>query len=107
MTRNTQNLSVEIVRFVDNWQPGWVACEFLDAENNRHTLVDKVPMFTDELLASKSAYPRPGAVRCEVLQRWQDVRGRELARVSTERPDTVESAEGRSQFVVFSTQLSD
>jgi hypothetical protein len=37
---------VQIVRFVADSQPGFVACELLDAAGRRHTLVDKVPIFT-------------------------------------------------------------
>ena len=65
-------LAVQIVRFVDDTQPGVVACEFSDADGRRHTLIDKVPIFTTEHLDASSAYPQGGAVRCEVLSRWRD-----------------------------------
>jgi len=106
MHLNTQNLAVQIVRFVDDTQPGRVACEFKDAEGRRHTLVDKVPIFSSKLLDAASNYPQWGLVRCEVMKRWQDDRGRELARISMARPDDIESTEGLSEFVVLSAQLS-
>jgi hypothetical protein len=100
------NLAVNIVRFTDDHFPGWVASEFMDAEGHRHTIIDKVPGLSLEDLDATSKYPRPGAARCEVLDRWQDSQGRELARISLVRPDGLESTEGLSEFVVISAQLS-
>jgi len=96
-------VSVQIVRFVDNGFPGWVECEVIDAEGRRHTLRDKVPIFTAELLDADSKYPTMGAVPCEVLGRYQDEKGRELAHVSTKNPCDIESAEGLSEFTVLAS----
>jgi hypothetical protein len=98
-------LAVEIVRFVDDHQPGWVECEFVDAEGRRHTIVDKVPILSLEPLEATSKYPQAGFVQCEVLNRWEDDKGRKLARISTARPIDIESTEGLSEFVVLSAQL--
>ncbi|HXM97174.1 MAG TPA: hypothetical protein VN982_01730 [Candidatus Dormibacteraeota bacterium] len=105
MNPSTQNLSVQIVRFVDDRFPGWVECEFVDANGLRHVLKDKYPIFTTELLDATSSYPQLGCVSCEVLARWQDAQGRELVRVTITRP--TESSEGLSEFVVAATQLSN
>ena len=101
-----ERLAVQIVKFVDDVQPGVVACEFSDASGRRHTLIDKVPIFSNELLNSLSKYPQDGLVRCEVLSRWRNPDGRELLRISIARPDSVESTEGLAEFVVFSSQVS-
>jgi hypothetical protein len=100
------NLAVEIVRFVDKHQPGWVACEFVDAEGKLHTVIDKVPIFTHEDLDETSSYPQPGAAQCEVLAQWRDTSARDLVRITTARPCAIESTEGLSEFVVLPTQLS-
>jgi hypothetical protein len=100
------SFAVQIVRFVDSHQPGWVACEFVDAAGCCHTLIDKVPIFTAEVLDETSRYPKIGTVRCEVLQRWHDADGRELARVSTARPWNVESTEKLTEFTVPAVQLT-
>jgi len=94
------------MRFVDNAQPGWVACEFEDAEGRRHELIDKVPIFSDVMLDETSTYPQAGGARCTILDRWSDVNSRELVRVSTVKPDGIESIEGWSEFVVLSSQVS-
>jgi hypothetical protein len=101
-----ERLSVAIMRFVDDYQPGVVMCQFADAEDRLHTFIDKAPMFSSELLDAASVYPQSGITRCEVLTRWRDQRGRELVRISTARPDAIESTEGLSEFVVLSTQVS-
>ena len=92
---------------MDGSQPGWVACEFKDAQGRRHTIVDKVPAFTSENLRADSAYPRPGILPCEVLSRWRDTSGRDLVRISTANPLGDESAEGLSVFEVEATKVSE
>ncbi len=98
-------LTVQVVRCVDDHFPGWVECEFLDAENHRHILVEKVPVVSTEDFGPDTSYPRTGGVRCEILARWQDARGRDLVRVTTSRPDGVESTEGMSDFVMLSAHV--
>jgi hypothetical protein len=99
-------LAVQIMRFVDDPQPGVVAAEFVDAVGRRHTLIDKIHLFSEAMLDASSAYPQPGAVRCEVLLRKQDAQKREIVRITTLRPDSVESTEGLSEFEVLPPQLS-
>src|ERR1700692_4014306 len=99
-------LRVSIIRFVDEHQPGFVECEFTDANGTVHTLVDKVPVFSLEDLWNDSVYPQPGFARCEVLARSQDSRG-QLARVTIAKPDGLESMNGLSEFVVLESQLSE
>jgi len=98
-------LVVQIVRFVDAHQPGFVACEFVDASGSSHTIIDKVPVLSHEDLDASSTYPKPGIVGCEVVARWRDKDGRELVRVNTERPWCIESTDGVSEFVVLANQL--
>lgn len=93
-------IRVQIVRFVDDHQPGWAECEFEDANGRRHVVRDKVPIFTSEDLDADSQYPASGMICCEVLERFKDVAGREVARVGTENPSGVESVEGLTEFVV-------
>jgi hypothetical protein len=99
-------LSVQIVRFLDERQPELVACEFTDAEGRCHTIEDKVPLFSGETVSARMAFPRPGILRCEELQRWRDAKGRELVRISTGRPDGVASTEGISEFTVLARLVS-
>ncbi len=47
-----------------------------------------------------SKYPTTGKIPCEVLETFKDATGRELVRVSTEKPCGIDSAEGLSQFIV-------
>jgi len=65
------------------------------------SLRDRVPIFTDEMLDADSEHPTTGKIPCEVLERFQDATGRELVRVSTEKPFGIDSAEGLSEFIVL------
>jgi hypothetical protein len=94
------DLAVQIVRFADNNQPGWVECVFVDANGRRHSIIEKVPVVTVEDLDADSEYPRRGTVRCEVLKRYQDEKDRELVHISTARPWSIESTEGAFEFTV-------
>jgi len=100
------DLAVQIVRFVNDHQPGVVECEFTDATGRRHIIIDKVPIFTCEILDAGSKYPRPGKARCMVLNRSRDARGRELVSISSAHPDGIESNQGLSQFIVVNDQVS-
>jgi hypothetical protein len=95
-------LLLNIVRYVDDCQPGVVACEFRDSDGHLHTLIDKVPIFTSRLLEPDSPYPQIGSTQCEILQSFQDEGGRLLVRVKS-----IESTEGVSEFVVSAEHVSD
>src|ERR1700730_13446219 len=100
-------ISAKIVRFVDDSQPGWVECEFTDSEGRIHTLRDKVPTFTSEMLDAESKYPIPGEIPCEVMKRFLDGIGGELVRVTTERPCYMESLDGLSEFTVLLNLITE
>lgn len=106
MTLRVGELSVNIVRFVDSYQPGIVECEFFDAYGNRHTLIVKAPYVSVEDLDASSKYPLSGAPQCEVSNRWRDTNDRELVGISIARPCYMESTEGVSEFVVLEAQVS-
>lgn len=94
-------LRVDIVRFVDDYQPGSVACEFADAEGLLHTIIDKAPIFTASPLDGDSPYPIRGHARCEVVKSFQDTSGRALVQISLARPDGLETTDGLTEHVVL------
>ena len=99
-----KNILVRIVRLIEDGQPPLLECELEDGAGSRHTFVEKEPIFT---VRSPSGYPQIGFIRCEVLQRWKDPDGRELVRVTTLRPDAVESTAGATEFTLFSDSILD
>jgi hypothetical protein len=106
MDLNKRCIAVKIMQFVNDSFPGWVQCEFEDAEGKKHSLIDKVPLFTAKLIDSTSSYPQEGIVRCEILdESLADDKNRGLVRITIARPDTLESTQGLSEFVVLSAQL--
>jgi hypothetical protein len=98
-------LAVQISRFVDEHQPGFVECVVVDALGHSHLFVEKVPIVSEENLLSTSSYPRNGEIKCEVEAEWKDEAGRSLVRVNTEQPWHVESTTGETKFVVLSSQV--
>lgn len=98
-------IAVQIVRFVDAHQPGFVEFELADAAGFHHTIIDKVVLFGDHI-AADTKYPVPGTVRCEILSRHQDESGRELVRVNIAKPDAIESTNGLSEFTVDANLVS-
>jgi hypothetical protein len=99
-------LAVQIVRFVDDYQPGIVEVEFTDAAGQPHLLIDKAPIFTTATLSADSIYPQPGTVRCSLLRVSQDIAGRTLITISTAEPFSIETAEGLTHFDVLPSQIS-
>jgi hypothetical protein len=97
---------VEIIRYVDDAQPGWVECRLRDAWGHEHAFVDKVPIFTHSDLNESSRYPQPGTIACQEIQRRHD-QGREIITIDTERPWHVESNSGETRFDVLATQLTN
>ena len=80
-------------------------CEFSDAARRLHTLVAKGPVVSDKWPGPEDKYPMDGSIRCEILEQWHDPDGRDLVRVTTEQPDSVETKDGAMEFVVLSTQV--
>ena len=98
-------VAVELVRYVDDAQPGWVEARLRDASDHEWVFVDKVPIFTEEALDADSSYPRPGVIVCEVIASWRDNRGREVCTIDTARPYGVEAQSGETKFDVLAEQI--
>ena len=98
-------LRVQIIRYVEDYFPGIVECELVDAAGRLHTFVEKGPVVSDEWPGPEDSYPKGGVIRCEILEQWYDQDGRDLVRVTTEQPDHVETKEGIKEFIVLSSQV--
>jgi hypothetical protein len=94
-------VKVEIVRFVDEHQPGFVEVALVDAAGRLHTFIEKAPVVTEENLWSDSKYPCSGVIPCRVI----GDAGHERVRISTDQPCGVESVEGEIHFVVARSKL--
>jgi hypothetical protein len=101
------SLRVSITRFVDEHQPGFVECEFFDAEGARHLIIEKVPVVSNEHLWSDSEYPRETDIDCVVLERFTGRQGTPLVKIDTELPWHIESTSGQTVFVVGESQMTD
>ena len=97
-------IKVKISRLVDDHQPGFVECSFIDAHGTEHFFVEKVPVVTLADRSADGSYPVDGTLGCEVLGSRVDD-GTDMVTVSTERPWGIESTEGLLVFDLRSTQL--
>jgi hypothetical protein len=85
-----------------------VAAELADADGRVHRIVEKVPVLTTEDIDEHSTYPIPLTVPCNVLRRWTDDEGRNLVHISLAEPRWgLETVDGKSDFVVLESQLSE
>lgn len=91
------SLRVQIVRYVEEYQPGIVECQFRDADGQKYSIVGKLPYFTAADLWWDSEYPQPGQVECRV--EGPPVNG--MVRVTLEE----ETTDGRSEVMVLETDL--
>ena len=64
---------IEIVRYNDDHQPGFVECRLTDFDGRVWSFEEKVPLVSYEYLDASSGYPRAGSVVCNVLSRDGDV----------------------------------
>jgi hypothetical protein len=58
---------VEISRYADAAQPGWVECRLVDAFGHEHVFVEKVPAVTEAHLDAASGFPQAGFIACIVV----------------------------------------
>jgi len=97
---------VTISRYVSDSQPGWVECKLVDAHGSESTIIEKVPVVTLADLDANSSYPQTGYVACQVVERRVGTNGAEVVTINIGSPWGVEDSSGKTQFDVFSTQLT-
>jgi hypothetical protein len=101
-----RELTVRIVRWADDWQPGWVECELVDAYGKRHLFLEKGPVVSAIPLTSDSTYPQYGTLGCEIVSSKEDDQGREILVIDTTQPRAIESTSGETRFEVLRDQLN-
>ena len=99
------SLAVQVERFVDDHQPGFVECVLVDADGRHHKFIEKGPVVSTANLWTDSDYPQPGCLGCTIDREWVDELGRCLVRVSTESPWSIESIAGETEFTVLEQQI--
>lgn len=100
-------IRIKITSFISDDQPGFVECKFNDAWNKVHTVQDKVPIVTKKDLDANSDYPQDGVIACEIIKQWVDKDNRTIFTVTTERPWSVDTIDGLTEFDVIEEQLTE
>ena len=98
------SIAAEIVRWVDDYQPGIVECCMVDAKGQEWRFIEKLPVVTMERLDSSSKYPRPAFLACQQLSPAPNT---DVVTATTEHPWHIESVDGTTVFEVFAHQLVD
>jgi lactoylglutathione lyase len=96
---------INILRFIDDSQPGWVECNFKDAFDKEHIIREKTAVISSEYLDRNSEYPKQGLVACEIVKESKGNNGRIIYTVRC--ISGVESIEGLTEFDLFSEQLTE
>lgn len=96
---------IEITRFVDRHQPGFVEARFRDAWGKEHIIIEKVPVLTKENLWEDSHYPKEASLRCEIVRIWKDTDNRTIISVDTEKPWAVCTIEDLTEFDLLEEQV--
>ena len=79
-------IKIQIVKFINTNQPGFVECRFYDAMNKEHIIQDKVPIVTDKLLDVNSEYPQEGVIACEIINQRKNTDEKIIVTVDTSKP---------------------
>lgn len=89
-------------------QPGIVEFVLIDVFGSVHTFVDKTPVPMEDWGSRDDlkTYPRPGTIRCQIVDQRVDGSGREVVTISTEKPDYVASTTDETVFEVYANQLT-
>lgn len=99
------SLVVQIERLVDDDFPRFVGCSLIDADGARHDFVEKVPMVSASDLRAESHYPQSRCIDCTIEDEWIGESGKAIVRVSTEKPWSVASITGITEFIVLKDQV--
>jgi len=98
-------LSVIITEYVDDSQPGWVRCIFLDADGKEWAIVEKGPIVYANTLTSETRYPQSGQVACQILTEHIDSNNRRVLTIDISFPFAMETEDGQTKFDVFADQV--
>jgi hypothetical protein len=93
-------LKVRIIKYVDNWNPGWVKCVFKDIRGKEWSIIEKVPVITSENLDSNSQFPIDSFIACEVINQSHDI-----ITIDLNKPWGVSEENGQTVFEVFEDQI--
>ena len=97
----------QIARYTRDCNPGWVECRLTDASGVEWMFEEKVTVVSADNLDSRTNYPQPGMIACQIVKPWRDDNGREIVTIDTEMPWGIESSDGNTSFDVARDQVTD
>jgi len=106
LPEGTIGIRVEIVEYIDDEQPGWVECRFVDVTGREHSFREKGPVVAATSISAGASFPQPGIIVGQIVARRVLPDGREVTTINTEIPWGIESTTGETRFEVGSDLLS-
>ncbi len=100
-----KQVKVQVSKYVDDSQPGWVECTLIDVNDREWVFVEKVPVVTTKNLNKDSTYPDQGFIACEVVSSEALSNGRSVVEIDTSNPYDIESVDGVSRFTIYKEAL--
>ena len=97
-------IRVPIVRWVDDYFPGWVECFLTDAYGTVWSIVEKLPVVSSEDMREIGQFPPTGFIACAVIGKSVNAQGQTLCRISTKKPWGIEAVDGTATFTVRKEQ---
>ncbi|HEU4888071.1 MAG TPA: hypothetical protein VFV49_09310 [Thermoanaerobaculia bacterium] len=98
-------MNVEITRWVDDHQPGFVEFRLVDAFGVSHYFVEKVPIISSASLTRDDDYPRRGELDCTLIAPPSLQDGVSVVTIDTTEPWDVTAVNGQSRFVVDAREV--
>ena len=98
-TRQLADIHVTIVEWVDDHQPGTVACSFVDRFGTERRIVEKLPVVVEaDGLWGQFMLPAPGRLRGRIVREGVDEIGQPFAIVDISDPWDIEATDGLTIF---------
>jgi hypothetical protein len=98
-------IAIQLLRFVDDHQPGFVEFELCDAYGHQHLFVEKIPVVTLLNVNSTSSFPISEKLDCTIALKRTSIDSTIQFEVDTTAPWGVVSNTNQSKFWVKSTAL--
>lgn len=98
-------IKIEITKFIDHHQPGFVEARLFDVWSREYIFQEKLPIFTSDDLDNESDYPKPGVIACIKVKEFYDNTNCKIIVIDTNEIWGVQSLDERREFEVLENQL--
>jgi len=94
-----------VEKYILEHQPGFVQFSFVDINNHKWTVQDKIPVVGIDFYKNISEYPKEVFVPVEIIETYNDNFGKKVCKIKLLY--SMETQDGFSEFEVYSEQMSE